>query len=180
MGRFHVKKCGRIKMPKPKTMQVGHSNDFQTPPWVLDPLYQYLPDGLIWECACGNRNLSKRLYERGYATWATDILTGQDFLTTTMNGWVKCIVTNPPYTLKNKFLARCYELGVPFALLLPLTTFETPFRQNLFRSYGIEVIFLPKRVEFETPSGQGAGSWFATAWFTHGLNIGKELTFWEG
>ena len=30
---------------------------------------------------------------------------------------------------------------------------------------------------FETPSGNGKGSWFATAWFTWGLNIGQQLTF---
>ena len=36
-----------------------------------------------------------------------------------------CIITNPPFSLKQEFLQRCYELGKPFALLLPLTTFES-------------------------------------------------------
>ena len=68
-------------------------------------------------------------------------------------------------------------MGKPFAFLLPLTTFETYKRQHLFQRYGLEVIFFDKRINFETPSGNGSGSWFATAWFTNGLNIGKELNF---
>jgi hypothetical protein len=170
-------------MTKPPTMQHGHSNDFQTPPWVLDPLYPYIGRMSVWECACGNGNLVFAMKKRGLFVRATDILTGCDFL----EDWTKadfftssdCIITNPPYSLKNKFLEKCYLSGRPFALLLPLTTLETPFRQNLFRKYGVEIIFLPRRVEFETPSGKGTGSWFATAWFTHGFNIGRELTFWE-
>ena len=47
----------------------------------------------------------------------------------------------------------------------------------LFEKYGIEVLLLDKRINFETPDGNGNGSWFATAWFTNGLRLGKQLTF---
>jgi hypothetical protein len=71
-------------------------------------------------------------------------------------------------------------LGRPFAFLLPFTTFEGKARQALFREYGVQVIFLPKRVNFETPSGKTDGtSWFPTAWFTHGLNLPQDLLFWN-
>ena len=45
------------------------------------------------------------------------------------------------------------------------------------REHGIEVIFFDKRINFETSSGNGSVSWFATAWFTWKFNIGKELNF---
>jgi len=32
------------------------------------------------------------------------------------------IITNPPYSLKEEFFKRAYELGKPFAFLMPLTT----------------------------------------------------------
>jgi len=87
-----------------------------------------------------------------------------------ING-VDCIITNPPFKFKQQFLEKCYELGKPFALLLPLTTFETKKRQNLFKKHGLEVIFFDKRINFETPNNVVKSSaWFATAWFTHGLN----------
>lgn len=162
-----------MKPPLKKT----YGNDFQTPPAALDPLYPYLKkDWLIWEPACGKGNLVNALVEKGYDVRATDVTGGLDFLTIPPANF-DCIVTNPPYSLKQEFLERCYKLGRPFALLLPLTTFETRKRQELFDKYGVEVIFMPKRLNFETPSGKGGGSWFATAWITHGLNIGKSLTF---
>lgn len=67
---------------KPKTMQVGHSNDFQTPAWVIESLLPYIPKGTVWECACGKGNLARELKDRGYLVVSTDILTGQDFLVT--------------------------------------------------------------------------------------------------
>jgi len=163
---------------KPPLKQ-GMTNDFQTPPEALNPLLPYLKkDWLIWECACGKGNLVEGLNERGFLTIGTDILSGYDFLKWQPKKF-DCIITNPPFSLKQEFLERCYCLKKPFALLLPLTTFETQKRQKLFKKYGLEVIFLSKRINFETPSGKGSGSWFATAWFTNWLNIGKQFVFTE-
>lgn len=171
-------------MPKPQTMQQGHSNDFQTPPEAILPLLPYLkPKSTIWECAAGEGSLVDAFAARRFKVVGSDIRDGLDFLTWAPPGRTyDYIVTNPPYSLKQQFLTRCYGLGKPFALLLPLTTFETAKRQALFRRHGVQVIFFDKRINFKTPSGVGSGSWFATAWFTHGLNLPKDLTFvqWEG
>lgn len=158
-------------------LQNGHKDDFQTPAYALDPLLPYLKkDWIIWECAAGAGNLAKRLRDLGYRVIETDVLKGQDFLTYEPEKY-DCIITNPPYSLKQQFLERAYSLGKPFAFLLPLTTFETRKRQELFKNHGVEVIFFDKRINFTTPNGEGSGAWFATAWFTHGFNIGKNLDF---
>lgn len=152
-------------------------NDFQTPDYAIKPLLPYIKkDWVIWECACGRGNIVKAFELEGYSIFGTDILSGKDFLMWQPEGY-DCIITNPPYSIKQDFLQRAYNLKKPFAFLLPLTTFETYKRQYLFKNYGLEVIFFDKRINFETPSGNGSGSWFATAWFTNGLNIGKELNF---
>ena len=168
-----------MKLPQ----NVVSSDDFQTPPHAILPLIPYLNRyHMIWECAAGNGNLVSAFRGLGYRCKGSDIKWGgKDFLNVKNWGVPPCdyIITNPPYSLKNEFLAQCYSLQKPFALLLPLTTFETKRRQALFREHGVEVIFLPKRINFETLSGQGSGSWFATAWFTWGLNIGQQLTFSE-
>lgn len=153
------------------------SDDFQTPPEALIPLLPYLHENwLIWECAEGKGYLSRELRVNGYSVIGSDILTGQDFLLW-MPEHFDCIVTNPPYSLKHKFLIRCYQLGKPFALLLPLTTLETRTRQQLFKQYGVEIILFDKRINFYVPSGKESKSWFATAWFTWGLGIGEQLNF---
>jgi hypothetical protein len=133
----------------------------------------------IWECACGEGNLVAGLREEGYEVVGTDILGGFDYLMWEPEVW-DAAVTNPPYHWKQQFLERAYLLGKPFAFLLPLTTFETRRRQQLFRDYGVEVIFFPERVNFETPSRGPSAAWFAVAWFTWGLGIGRQMTFWEG
>ena len=170
-----------MKSKNQPPMKQGSSNDFQTPPEALKPLLPYLKkEWVIWECANGNGNLSTELIKQGFEVIATDIkVCCFNFLTEKPEvGW-DCIITNPPFSLKQEFLERCYQLGTPFALLLPLTTFETKKRQKLFKKYGVQVIFFDKRINFETPSGNGSGSWFASAWFTYGLNLPKDLNFVE-
>ena len=157
-------------------LKANKYDDFQTPKGALAPLMPYLPKK-IWECACGEGILVGHLRSNGFQVLATDIKDGHDFLS-----WMPdrnsfdCVVTNPPYSLKDAFLKRCYLLEKPFALLLPLTTLEGK-RQMWLEEYGIEIILLNKRINFITPSGQGSGSWFATAWFTNGLNLGKQLNY---
>jgi len=162
-----------MKLP----LKQGNSNDFQTPAYAIKPLLPYIPkEWVIWECASGKGNIVKAFENEGYSIFFTVILSGKDFLMWQPKGY-DCIITNPPYSIKQDFLQRAYNLKKPFAFLLPLTTFETYKRQNLFQRFGLEVIFFDKRINFETPSGEGSGSWFATAWFTNGLNIGKELNY---
>lgn len=158
-------------------LKTRFADDFQTPSIALNPLVPFLSNKwIIWECAEGKGNLTRELDARGYKVIGTDILSGFDFLKWTPDDY-DCIITNPPYSLKQKFLARAYHLGKPFAFLLPLTTFETAKRQYYFKKYGLEVILFDKRINFVTPSGKGSGAWFAVAWFTNWLNIGQTLTF---
>ena len=179
--------------------RVGSPDDFQSPACALDPLYPYLnPNWTIWEPAAGKGNLVRALWDRdyGWGVVASDILERGtiefdcgtykpreelDFLDGDLeDDEYDAVITNPPFSHKDEFLARCYEIGKPFSLLMPLTALEGIERQRLYRSFGVEVIILPRRLNFETPSGNGSGSWFATAWYTWGLNIGSALTFWEG
>lgn len=165
-------------MGKPVSLEQGHSYLFQSPPEALIPISPYLPkDKVIWECACGKGNLSRRLEELDYTVIASDILTGSDYLTWQPPMDWDIAVTNPPYTIKDKFLTRAYLLGKPFAFLLPITALEGKKRQALYRNYGLELVLFDKRINFEVPSGKGSTSWFATAWFTWGLNIGRDMTF---
>jgi hypothetical protein len=162
---------------KPPLRQ-GSADDFQTPDYALEPLIQYLKrDWTVWECACGHGNLAGGLRRRGFKVLATDLVGGYDFLSWQPRRF-DCVITNPPFRHKDEFLERCYLLGKPFALLLPLTTFETQRRQRMFQEYGIEVILLDRRINFETPHRVAeSSSWFATAWFTFGLGIGQQLSF---
>lgn len=175
---FEVESLSKSVSHRPKPQSQGKPDDFQTPPEAVAFLLPYLDRGWrIWEPAVGAGNIVRALSTAGIEAIGSDILGGQDFRTfEPVERW-DAIVTNPPFSIKNEWIARCYSLDKPWALLLPLTTLEGRVRQTMFAANGIEVLLLPSRPEFTTPSGKVGGSWFACAWFTWGLNIGRELTF---
>lgn len=151
----------------------------QTPAYALDPLYPFLnPSWVVWEPAAGLCSLVSGLQSKGYKVFASDITTGRDFFQF-KPGRFDMILTNPPFSLKLKWLERCYLLGKPFALLLPVEILGVGAAQRLFEACGVEVILLSKRVDFATvnTSFEKSSAWFPTAWITSGLNIGQQITY---
>lgn len=156
---------------------VGHSDEFMTPHYAVDILTPYLnPEWVIIECAWGKGDMAKALKERGFQVIGYKAF---NFFKDTPTDSYDIIVTNPPYSSKNLFLQRAYEIEKPFAFLLPLTALEGKFRGSLYRKYGIQLIIPNKRINFITPSGKGSGAWFQVAWFCWGLDLPQQLNFVE-
>lgn len=154
---------------KPLQTHKRYDDIYTPPPPVIDLLPFLNPFNTIWECAAGKGHISKILRAHGKTVMETDIKKGQDFTTTMRN--CDCIVTNPPYSKKDIFLKRCYELDKPFALLMPIGALShgrKNGRHTLYKEHGISIIFLGYRVHFITPSGKKE-CWFDTAWFTRHL-----------
>lgn len=125
----------------------------------------------VWECASGTNNISNYLNKIGIDVVTSDIETGVNFLDNEFE--CDAIITNPPYSLKNQFLKRAFELGKPFAMLLPLTTLESAVRNELFRDKSIQVLIPNKRFDFTGKKN----CWFATAWFCWKMNLPEQLNF---
>ena len=153
-------------------------DEYMTPKEAIFSLLPYIKKtAVIWECAWGKGSLAKHFEEEGYKVIGDKDI---DFLNKdTRPEDFDIIVTNPPYSKKEYFLRKCFELDHPFALLLPLTALEGKKRGELFRKYGIQLIIPNKRINFETPSGKGSGAWFQVAWFCWKLNLPKDLMFVE-
>lgn len=154
----------------------GHTDEIYTPSYALNPLLPFIKKNwTIWECAWGTGALKKHLHKKGFNVVGSR---KDNFLGETIFDEFDCIITNPPYSKKDKFLERCYEIGKPFALLMPLTALEGIKRGSLYGKYGLQLIIPNRRINFVTPN-KGKSSWFATAWFTFGLNLPKDLMFIE-
>jgi len=163
-------------MKKLKIQMGGRSDEFMTPKYAINPLLPFLnKEWKIWECAWGKGHLAKHFEEEGFHV-SGDY---RSFLTGLEVGGIDIIITNPPYSKKDEFLKRAFEIGKPFAFLLPLTTLEGLKRGELFKKYGIQLIIPNRRINFITPSGKGSGAWFQTAWFCYKLNLPKDLMFVE-
>lgn len=169
----------KAKLPARK----GSPDHFQSPPAVLDPLVPYLPRGVrIWEPACGQGNLVRGLEERGFRVRGTDLIRERrhDFFSYEPSfefPW-DVQVTNPPYSIKDEWIARSYFLAKPWALLMPIVALGEQKRHVMFAEYGVQLILFPGRVNFQTPSGKGSGAWFDVCWFTWGLGLEKDLIWW--
>lgn len=159
----------------------------QTPPYAIKPLvtaiskwgYSTIPNHWrVWEPAAGNGNLVKAFKHLNYDCAGTDILTGHNFFKVLLNRF-DCIVTNPPYSIKYQWLARCYAIGKPFALLMPAETYFSGKCQALENQFGnLELIRFDRRINFHMPNigWNGSSAQFPTAWFTFGFDIGQQVT----
>lgn len=165
-------------MPKQamiNTMVNGVYDNLYTPISAIKPLIKYLKhEWKIWECTdYGNSLITATLKQNGFDVVVSDIVSGFDFLKDTPDFEFDAIVTNPPYSLKDKFLEKCYQYNKPFALLLPLTALEGKHRSNLYSQYGISVIVLDSRIDF---TGKKS-CWFNVSWFCNGITEKNSLIF---
>lgn len=153
------------------------NDECYTPREAILPLLPYLPkDKIYWECTdFGQSQITQTLREFDFNVIGTHIKQGIDFLKDSPNFHFDIIITNPPYSLKTQFLQRCYELGKPFALLLPITTLEGVERGKLFRKYGIQLLVLNRRINFLVNKKR---VWFNTSWFCWQL-LPRDLLFAE-
>lgn len=168
----------KSKMPPKGT---GRPDIFQTknPDIAVQPLLEYVPAGKkIWCCASGEGRMVNYIAGQGYDVIGTDILHGFDFLDPMAQvPDFDFIIENPPYSIKDKWIQRCYDLGKPWALLLPITAMGEQARVAMYKKHGIQ-LFLPKqRIEFITPNGTEGGGWFYAAWFCHGFDFPNEINF---
>lgn len=156
-------------------------DEIYTPEYAIKPLLNYLPKNItIWECTdYGSSNITRVLIGGGYTVVSTK-KEEFDFLKDTPNFDFDMIITNPPYSLKDEFIKKCYEYKKPFCLLLPITSLEGKARGEMFRKNGLEVLVFDGRVQFMENMNKEykskSGNWFNTSWFCWKV-LNKELIF---
>jgi hypothetical protein len=142
--------------------EISHKMDrCMTPGYALDPLLPFLrPDALVWEPAAGTGNIVQALAPRRVV--GSDL--HGDYAKPPRNffDWqppaFDVLVTNPPYSIKFDWLERCYDLGKPFALLVPVETIGAKSAQVLMERRGAELLLLNRRVNFQMPNKGWSGS----------------------
>jgi len=169
-----------MKQPMVNTMMEEKFDNLYTPFTAMQPLLKHLQGAsginTVWECCDnGGSAITYESLKAGYKVISTDLISGFNFLYHKPTFDFDMIITNPPFSIKDKILERCYLYEKPFALLLPLTALEGINRGNLFRKYGISVIILDKRIDFTGKKSP----WFNASWFVHGIFRGNQLIFEE-
>jgi hypothetical protein len=172
-------------MSKPKTNYKNQPlrDKFQTPTYAVDPLIPILKRSrikTIWECASGEGYIADYLVANEFNVIGTDITTGKDFLGTWKPKAFDCIVTNPPFSKKYKFLEQAFNYKKPFALLVPLETLGTKSAQTFIRAEeeNFSFIFFNKRIKYKTPNKQWNSSpQFPSIWILYKMQTKNQINF---
>jgi len=148
------------------------SDEVYTPIYAVEPILKYLKPNSKILCPFDESwsSFVKVLSEAGHTVTYSHLVTGQNFFNYSKED-VKdydYIISNPPFSLKDKVLKRLYNLGKPFMLLLPLPTLQGMARGELFIKYGIEILGFDARIGYHTKDKMGSpvrGNHFASVYF---------------
>lgn len=162
-----------------------------TPGYALEPLLKIVGHSLddlhfpvfnrVWEPAAGSGLLANALREHSFAITESDIARepSEDFFSFTYaKRNCDTIVTNPPFSIKDRFTAHALSLCPKVALLMQSDAVSTEWFYNLCEHYGEPgIIWFSPRINFRMPylGWEGAGSHFPTAWFTWGWFRGQRF-----
>lgn len=144
------------------------ADESYTPYYAVEPILKYIPlNKKIWCPFDQEWSAFYQTFKRaGYDVERSHIEEGKDFFTYEPDSY-DVIVSNPPFSKKDKVLKRLYELQKPFAILLPLNSLQGQSRFPYF-AQGIQMLAFDSRIGFHNVNHMESpveGSPFATAYF---------------
>ena len=152
--------------------QTPEAQESYTPYYAVDPIIKYIPHD--WKVWCPFDKEWSAFYQEfmcgGYDVIKSHIDDGKDFFEYEPDDY-DVIISNPPFSIKDKILERLYELGKPFAILLPLNSLQGKSRFKYF-SQGIQILAFDERIGYHNQDHMDSpveGSPFATAYFCRGV-----------
>ena len=133
----------------------NYSDEWYTPAYVVRTMLNVFPpnagDRILLPFDTAESNFTK-IVTAGYdkqAIWGI-----QDFLTRDYE--FDYLISNPPYSIKDKIIERCIDLGKPSVLLLPIDTLGGVQRHKLFHRTRIVVYIPTKRIKFINENGDNS------------------------
>jgi hypothetical protein len=180
---------------------------FQTPAYATDLLIPFIPKDItqIWEPAYGGGKISRQLRKSGYTVFESDLKSDDPSkIFNFISGENKVlpekisIITNPPFSVKDMFIEKCFEYGKPWALLINMD--YSQWHIDLIKR-GCEKIIPDARISYVTPlivsrvnEKEGTdyltvddipmellykytSAQFHSGWMTWGFGLGRTETF---
>ena len=154
-----------------KSGTTAKSDECYTPKCGVIPIIKYIKQKgykTIW-CPFDQEhsNFVKVLMENDFSVIFGHIEENKDFFTYEPEEY-DCIVSNPPFSVKDEVLARAYGFNKPFALLLPQNSLQSLGRVELFINNGLEYLGFNRRIPYYTPNNLEklpSGNHFASGYF---------------
>jgi type I restriction-modification system DNA methylase subunit len=126
------------------------SDEYYTPREAVEPIVEIVRlqgFSTVW-CPFDTEESEyvKCLKENGINVIATHIDNGQNFFYYEPEEDYGCIISNPPFSIKDDILKRLNELNKPYAILLPLPSLQGQKRFEYLKDS--EVMIFNKRINF--------------------------------
>ena len=125
------------------------SDEYFTPDNAVKKIINFIPKDYktIW-CPFDTAESPyvKILKEKGYEVFYSHINDDKNFFFYEPEEKYDCIISNPPFSLKDDVLKRLHELNKPYAILLPLPSLQGQKRFDYIKD--CEVLVFDKRVNF--------------------------------
>ena len=136
--------------------QPAKTDEWYTPAEAVEVIVPYLKGfKRVW-CPfdLDSSNFVKVLKSHGFEVINTHIFQGDDFLEIDPPE-CDCIVSNPPYSLKQQILEKLFEIGKPFAMLMNVSgLYDSRRRFDLFKNNPVENLYIYPRVKFYNDENQ--------------------------
>ena len=131
------------------------SDEVYTPSFAVEPIIKHIPKNIkkIW-CPFDDSESEyvKILKREGYEVINSHIDEGKNFFEYEPEEY-DCIISNPPFSIKDDILKRLDELNKPYAILLPLPTLQGQKRFEYMKD-GLQILSFNKRINFYTDSSR--------------------------
>ena len=129
----------------------NRKDEYYTKEYAIKPLLKYIEqDKIIW-CPFDKieSNFVKLLKDNGNKVFYSHIETGQDFFFYEPEQSYDYIISNPPYSLREKILERLFLIGKPFAMLINESgLFDSKKRYELLKNNSFEMMIFDKRIDY--------------------------------
>lgn len=167
--------------------RTSESDELYTPQYAVKPILKYLkPNSHVW-CPFDkkNSNFVKLLSEAGHKVGYSHIDAGYDFDFFTLAKKIinkgesntDYIISNPPFSQKDKVLKVLHELNIPYAVIMPLPVLQGQKRFDYIKD--CEALVFDKRINYfkdENMKEMAKGVSFASIYLCRGI-LPEKLIF---
>ena len=154
-------------------------DDYDTPLYIWDMILKYLnldKSAIIYDPFFNTGKSKQYLNELGYNNVIHE---KEDFFQNYQNKNYDIILSNPPFSTKQKILKILYELDKPFILILPTSIISKLYVKNIFGDDidKIQYIVPARRLQFEVNGYNQRRCCFDCLFFCYKINLKRDIVY---
>ena len=159
----------------------SNTDEWYTPQYAVNLIIPYLSKRGYKKILCPfdkeESNFVKRLTEEGFDVTFSHIETGTDFFEIDNLTSYDCVVSNPPFSKREKIFEKLFESGVPFALIINMNgLFDSKARWELFKNNKFEILVPKGRMKFANNEGEKNSPNFQSIYVCNNV-LDKQIEF---